>query len=604
MKGYAGRILRVNLTSRSTVVEPLDEKVVQSYLGGSGLASSILYTEVDPKVDPLGPHNKLVFAVGPLTGTPTPMSSRHVVVAKSPLTGLWGEGDTGGFWAYELRRAGFDAVIVEGTSERPVYVWISDKEAEIRPAEELWGMDTPATEKALKSELRKGVRVTSVGQAGENLVKFATIMNDGGRAVGRGGLGAVMGAKKLKAIAVAGSHRVDMADPDMFKSVRKEMLKHLSNSKGAKRLSDYGTGPHLDAYLETGNLPLKNWAGDQWDIESALAISAAEVSKDSFKSTKSGCYGCPIGCEKVVSVSDGPYATEEGRGPEYETLGALGSLLLNDNWESIVKANDLCNRYGMDTIEAGTTIAMAMECFEQGILSEEVGMSFHWGDSNTIVKTVEMIALREGFGNVLAEGVREAAEEIGRGAPEFAMHVKGSSLGMHDPRIRCEMGLKYVTLSMGAYHGKGCPLEGSVPAEAVEMAKNVVARQNVAEVTDSLIMCDFAFAAFAGGISREYVPKLLLAVTGHEWNLDELNLIGERIVNIKRVFVTHLGVTKKDDELPKRFKEIPRVRYETEHTAAIVDSALPEYYRLRGWTDDGKPTKERLRELGIDALQR
>ena len=541
MKGYVGRILRVNLTSRSTAVEPLDEKVVQSYLGGSGLASSILYTEVDPQVDPLGPHNKLVFVMGPLTGTPTPMSSRHVVVAKSPLTGLWGEGDAGGFWAHELKRARFDAIIVEGTSERPVYLWISDRKAEIRPAEELWGMDTLATEKALKSELGKGVRVTSIGQAGENLVKFAAIMNDGGRAVGRGGLGAVMGAKKLKAIAVAGSHRVDVADPDMFKSLREEMLKHLRNGKGAKRLSEYGTGSHLDAYLETGNLPLKNWAGDQWEIESVLAISAAEVSRDSFKRTKSGCYGCPIGCEKVVSVRDGPYATEEGRGPEYETIGAFGSLLLNDNWESIVKANDLCNHHGIDTIEAGTTIAMAMECFEQGILSEgEVGMSFRWGDSDAIVKAVGMIALRQGFGNVLAEGVRQAAEEIGRGAPEFAMHVKGSSLGLHDPRIRREMGLKYITLSMGAYHGKGCPLEGPVPPDAVEVAKNVVTRQNVAEVTDSLIMCDFAFAAFAGGISREYVPKLLLAVTGHDWKLDDLNLIGERIFNIKRVFVTHL----------------------------------------------------------------
>jgi aldehyde:ferredoxin oxidoreductase len=355
--------------------------------------------------------------------------------------------------------------------------------------------------------------------------------------------------------------------------------------------------------LEIGNLPLKNWAGDQWEMESVMAISSSQIPKDSFKKMKAGCHGCPVGCEKVVSVSDGPYATEEGSGPEYETIAAFGSLLLNDTWASIVKANDLCNRYGMDTIEAGTTIAMAMESFEQGILSEgEVGVSLRWGDSDSIVETVRMMALREGFGDVLAEGVCKAAEEIGEEAPKFAMHVKGSSICLHDPRIRPEMGLKYVTLSMGAYHGKGCPMEGSVGPEAVEVAKNVVARQNFAEVTDSLIMCGFAFAQFAGGVSREYVPRLLLAVTGHEWDLDALNLVGERIFNLKRAFVTHLGVRREDDELPRRFEEIPRVRFGVEHTAAIVRNALTEYYRLREWGDDGKPSEERLKELGIDPL--
>ncbi|MFH1927969.1 MAG: aldehyde ferredoxin oxidoreductase family protein [Chloroflexota bacterium] len=602
MKGYMGQILRVNLTAHSVAIEPLDEDLVRSYIGGTGIASKIFCTEVDPQVDPLGSENKLVFAVGPLTATLTPMSGRHVVIAKSPLTGLWGEGDAGGFWGHELKRAGFDVVIVEGISERPVYLWISDNAAEIKPAEELWGLDSIATDVALKSTLGKRVKVAAIGQGGENLVKFAAIMNDGGRAVGRGGLGAVMGSKKLKAIAVRGTQRVDVAHPDMLGSLRKEILADLRDSVGAQSLAKSGTGGNLDFMLMSGNLPLKNWAGDEWEIESVRAISAGRVSKDSFRKTKAGCYGCPVGCEKVVRVSSGPYAVEEGSGPEYETVAALGSLLLNDSWESIVKANDLCNRYGIDTIEAGTTIAMAMECFEKGILTEEeVGMPLQWGDPGSIVKAVQMIGERKGFGDVLAEGVRGAAESIGGGASEFAMHVKGSSLCMHDPRFNHEMGLKYSTLSMGAYHGKGSisPIEGIMKTEVAQFAERVIAGQNFAEVVDSLIVCSFSIAQWAGAISLEYVPKLLLAVTGREWAASELDILGERIFNMKRVFITKLGVTRQDDRLPKRFIEIPRVRGDQQMTAEMVITALDEYYRLRGWADDGRPTTERLAKLGI-----
>jgi len=355
--------------------------------------------------------------------------------------------------------------------------------------------------------------------------------------------------------------------------------------------------------LMSGNLPLKNWAGDEWQIESVRAISASRVSKDSFRKTKAGCYGCPVGCEKVVRVSSGPYETKEGSGPEYETVAALGSLLLNDSWESIVKANDLCNRYGIDTIEAGTTIAMAMECFENGILTEEeVGMPLQWGDSNSIVKAVQMIGERKDFGDVLAEGVRGAAQSIGKGAPEFAMHVKGSSLCMHDPRFRHEMGLKYSTLSMGAYHGKGSesPIEGIMKTEVAQLAERVIAGQNFAEVVDSLIMCSFSLAQWAGAISLDYVPKLLLAVTGREWAASELDTLGERIFNMKRVFITELGVTRQDDKLPERFLQIPRVRGGRRMTAEIVLPALDEYYRLRGWDENGRPTVKRLKELGID----
>jgi aldehyde:ferredoxin oxidoreductase len=444
------------------------------------------------------------------------------------------------------------------------------------------------------------VRACSIGPAGEQLVRFATIMNDGGRAVGRGGLGAVMGAKRLKAIAVAGGQAVDVADPEMLQEIRREMLQGLQESQGAQTLSAYGTGANLGYMLEIGNLPLQNWRGDQWTAEAVRALSSSQVPEESFKRTKAGCYGCPIGCEKVVR---GPGGAGEESGPEYETVAAFGSLLLNDDWESIVRVNHLCNRYGMDTIEAGTTLAMATECFEQGLLTEaEAGFSLDWGDAENIVRAVESMARREGFGDVLARGVRGAAAEIGGEAPTFAMHVKGSSLCMHDPRIQPEMGLKYATLPMGAYHGKGCPMEASVVPEAMKVAQAVVERQNFSEVTDSLVMCSFAFAQFAGGASREYIPRFLQAVTGREWSMEALNQAGERIFTLKRAFIVPLGVTEADDTLPRRFERVPRVRFERAHTAAIVADALPEYYKLRGLQENGVPTAERLARLGIEPV--
>ena len=600
MKGYMGRILRVDLSNRQIGVEELDPARTSKYLGGSGLASSLFYEQVAPNVDPLGPDNKLVFAVGPFTGTPVPMAGRHVVVAKSPLTGLWGEADAGGFWNVGLKRAGFDALIVEGVAQEPVYLYVSDDGVEIRSAAGLWGRDTLETEESLRGELGSAARVCCIGPAGEKLVRLAAILNDGGRAAGRGGLGAVMGSKRLKAVVVSGRLPVEVADAEGLGEVRRQMLEDLKNSRGAQNLSRYGTGAYLENMLDMGNLPLKNWAGDQWDRLSALGISINQQPETVFKKMKSGCFGCPIGCEKQVEIADGPFAVAEGHGPEYETVAALGSLLLNDNYASIAKANDLCNRLGLDTIEAGTTIALVMECMERGLVSEKsVGLPLRWGNAEAIVAAVEMMAARRDYGEVLAQGVRGAAAAIGGEAKGLAMQVKGSSLCMHDPRIRQEMGLKYATLSMGAYHGKGCPFEGEVAPEAERLAQTVIQRQNNAEVMDSLVMCSFSVAEFAGGLSREYIPKLLAAVTGQEATAESLAVIGERIFTLKRAFVTKLGISRKDDRLPARFIEIPRVRNGVENTASLVADALPVYYRLRGWDEDGVPLSSRLRDLGV-----
>jgi len=598
MYGYMGKILRVDLTTNKIKLESLEEDVIRNYLGGTGIATNIIYHELPPETDPLSRENKLVFATGPLTGTLAPMTCRYVVAGKSPLTGIWGEADSGGFWAAELKYAGFDAIIVEGASKTAIYLWVCDGNAVVKDAKHLWGMDTFETEESIKKETDSKAKVASIGQAGENLVKLSVITNDGGRVAARSGLGAVMGSKKLKAIAVKGEKKVEVADPEMLKELRKQITEDLRSRPPVQALSKYGTGAYLDGMLEERNLPLKNWLQNTWDEKSAISLSGVGIA-ETIRTAMRSCYGCPVGCEKVVRVKEGQFLTEEGRGPEYETVAALGSLCLNSNIEAIAKSNDLCNRYGLDTIEAGTIIAFAMECYERGILSKsEVGRELKWGDGEAIVELVSMIAMRDGFGDTLAEGVKGAAERIGRGASQFAMHVKGSSICMHDPRVRKPIGFNYATLPTGAYHGKVLPPK---PSPDSSMASMVAEGQDFEEVVDCLTMCRFAFHMAFGAISREYVPKLILAVTGRKIDLRELKEIGERIVNMKRIFATKLGITRKDDLLPRRFKEIPRVRGDISMTID-AETMLPEYYKIRGWDENGIPRRETLEKLGITHL--
>lgn len=425
--------------------------------------------------------------------------------------------------------------------------------------------------------------MATIGPAGENLVKYAVIANDRGRVAGRTGMGAVMGSKKLKAIAVSGEERVKVSDSNYLGELRELILDHLRGCPSVKTLSAIGTGANLERFLDLGNLPLKNWAQDNWDVASARSISKIKIIEITSARRKT-CFNCPIACGIDVKCGG-----EEGHGPEYETIVALGSLCLIDNPQDLIVGNDLCNRYGIDTIETGATIAMVMECFEKGILTEEdLGMKAEWGDGEVLSKIIPMIAHREGFGDILAEGVKEAANNIGGTAPEFAMHVKGASIPMHDPRVQPLKGLNYATLSMGAYHGKGGA--GFIGKRITsgyqdDFINEVIWRQNMAEIIESLVMCSFAFEDWAGALPLDYIPKILLAVTGNEIKIEDLYKIGGTIFNMKREFINKIGIKRSDDELPKRFAEIPRTRNNVKHVFN-VKPFLPAYYAARGWNKE------------------
>ncbi|MEM2104218.1 MAG: aldehyde ferredoxin oxidoreductase family protein [Candidatus Bathyarchaeia archaeon] len=603
MFGYAGRILRADLSNNKIRYESLQEDFVKNFIGGTGFCTSILYNEVPPDTPALSPENKLVFAVGPLTGTIIPGSSRYVVASKSPLTGLWGEADCGGFWAPELKYAGFDAVVVEGCSKTPVYLWIYNGEAEIRDASHLWGMEVLETEKTLKKELRSwgDVQVVSIGPAGENLVKMAAIgTNHGHNWAARGGLGAVMGSKRLKAIVVRGDEGVEVADIDKLLEIKDLWMKEMPPEW---IVYPNGTNVGEVAYY-TRDVPFKNWGQDDWLLSSVTALGASAI-VEKVRTKMSACFGCPLASKKTVKVASGPFTMEEGAGPEYETLAAFGLMCLNDNLESVCKANDICNRYGIDTIEAGTTIAFAMECYEKGLITKEDtdGIELTWGNAEAIVKMVEKIAKKEGFGKVLAEGVKNAAEKIGKGAEKYAMHVKGYSIVFHDPRMKPITALHYATEIIGGYHGKGVlgVTEGPIaitPSSIPEIAASAIYYQNMAETTDTLAVCQFLI--FLGRVFKLY-PDALLAATGIHFDLKELEKIGERIFNMKRFWITKLGINRKDDTLPRRFTEVPR-KLEKQEYKAEVEPMLPEYYKLRGWNEQGIPTEAKLKELGIKPI--
>ncbi|MEM2878166.1 MAG: aldehyde ferredoxin oxidoreductase family protein [Candidatus Hadarchaeales archaeon] len=569
--GYAGRILDVNLNYGEIKVKETSKEHVR-WIGGAGLATKLVTDLVDPGVDPFSESNVLVFCTGPVTGT-IPMSSRYVVASKSPLTGTIGDADSGGFWGPELKGAGFDAIIVRGRSKRPVFIWAADSAAEIRDAGEIWGMDTRRTENEIKKQCGN-CKVALIGPAGENLVRFSVILNDGGRVAGRSGLGAVMGSKNLKAIAVKGDFEYSLSDD--AKALVTEMTRHLISRDGVKRLSSFGTGAYLEIFLSRGNLPLKNWSQDDWSEDSARRISANRLSE--FVNVKmKACRLCPVGCEKRIE-----YDGVEEKGPEYETIAALGSLCLIDDPMEIVRANSICNLLGVDTIETGTLVAFLMECVERKILSEKtIGVPLSWGNGDRIPDLVEMISFRRGYGNFLAEGVKRVSDLLEPEAASLAMHVKGAPICMHDPRVQQDRGLNYATLPSGAYHGKGGSNYAGLP-ESRSLAEELVRRQNMAEVIDSLVMCSFAFEIWAGGLPVEFIPRILRCTSNIDLSLSDLDKIGGDIFNMKVSFTkAALGIERIGEKLPERFKVVPRVREGVVHTFD-AERYLGEYHMLRG----------------------
>jgi len=603
--GFMGQLLRINLTAGQIDIEPLDTEVARLYIGGGGLAARILYDETDASTDPLGPENRLIFMTGPLTATRVPTSSRHAVVARSPLTGIYGESDSGGSWGAALKGAGFDGIVVRGCSPEPVYLFIHDGEAEILSAGDLWGRDTYDADEILK-RAHGGACVTAcIGPAGENLVPFASVMNDGrhARAAGRTGMGAVMGSKRLKAIVVAGNRKPQIADDvALLESVRR--LSPLIRKKRAN-LSDFGTAGGIVTNAALGDMPAGNWRIGEW-MEGAQRLSGERMA-ETILTGKYHCRGCPIGCGRTVRITSGPHAGVDGAGPEYEALAGLGSLCLVDDLEAVAHANERCNRLGLDVMSTGSAIAFALEAHEQGILQSPPGIPLEWGRADTVLDLVEEIAARRGLGELLSLGVRGAAAHLGVAEGDLALHVKGLEPAFHDPRALSSLAVAYATHPRGACHrGNSHGLERQAlpelgypqPLDRFETeGKGIAAArmQDYMALFDSLKLCQFIFAS----VQVADVVGWLNMVTGWQMSGDEFLRAGERMVNLKRMYNVRLGVSRKEDTLPRRFLGMALAGGGTKGFVPDLTPMLDEYYTYRGWDSEGVPTPKRLRELAL-----
>ena len=589
--GFNGKTLRVNLSNGQISTEEPDEALYRRYMGGRGFVGHYLLNELEAGIDPLGPDNKLIFATGLVTGGRIGGSGRNSVGAKSPLTNGFGEAEAGGYWGPELKRTGYDTVIFEGKAEKPVYLWIGSDGPELKDASHLWGKTTLDTEETIRQELGdKNIKTALIGPAGENLVRFACILNDLTHAYGRSGMGAVMGSKNLKGVAVRGKKPPALADTDKIK----EIMQWLGDNvpKGMQDLGTSGGVPGLNA---GGGLPTRNFR--EGVFEGADAISG-QTMRDTILINRGTCYACPVKCKRVVKV-DEPYEVDPVYGgPEYETIGSLGSNCGVDNLAAISKGNELCNAYSLDTIGVGTTIAFAMECFENGLITtkDTDGIELRFGNADAMVEMVDRIAKREGFGNVLAEGVKRAAEQIGNGASEFAMHVKGQEFPMHEPRFKPGMGLGYAVSPTGADH-----MQGMHDANQFDVGPDKVRRFLYSQYWSSFRNCA-GMCVFLPYMRTQY-PDIIQALTG--WNVTEWELmkVGERGLNLSRVFNVREGFTKADDVFPKRIHEaftsgpLKDIGYGEEK----LSNAVSMYYGMAGWdTETGVPQRGKLMELDVE----
>jgi aldehyde:ferredoxin oxidoreductase len=612
--GYTGRLLRVDLSTGSLEVDSLGDAVYETYLGGSGLAAWIISTELPVQTPPFSRDNLLVFTTGPYTGTVIPTSGRHSIASKSPLTGIWGESDVGGTWGYALKRAGFDGIVITGASSSPVYLWIHNRTAEIREAGFLWGRDTYEVDVLIREQTDEEASVSCIGPSGESLVKLSSIMHDGrnARAAGRCGLGAVMGHKKLKAIAVKGDEEPRIASKNALMGAIRQLVPNMV--KYTENLRGFGTSGSVEALEEIGDLPIKNWLQSRWPQGTERVCGTAM--KESIYSGDYFCKTCVIGCGKEVKIAAGRYAGVDGAAAEHETVGTLGALCMIDDLEAITFANDLCNRLGMDTISVGGAIAFAMEAFEKGLIdrNETDGVDLLWGNAEAMVEMVRRIGTRTGvLGNLLGEGVRSAAERIGGRAWEFAMHVKGLELPAHDPRAFGSLALGYATSNRGACHLQAYshPLEGwiTMPELGYDVCADphvdegkgtlVAKMQNLMGLFDSLKICKFSIY---GGIRAHHLAQLLSYVTGWDADLNSLMITGDRIFTLKRLFNCRCGIGRKDDTLPPRLLTSPKDGGVSSEYIPHLGKMLNEYYRYRGWDEEGIPTNRKLREVGLHEL--
>ncbi|MFB0568911.1 MAG: aldehyde ferredoxin oxidoreductase family protein [Nitrososphaeria archaeon] len=587
------------------------------------LALYYLLNEMQPGVDPLGPDNKLIFSTSVVTGLPVPGLSRYTVAAKSPQTGTYGEAEAGGYWGPELKFAGFDAIVIEGRSEEPVYLWVHDSDLELRDASHLWGKTTGETQNAVREELGdRLIRLASIGLGGENLVRYACILNELKYANGRSGLGAVMGSKKLKAIAVRGRSRMKVKDRDVIQKLAAWFGKKWRENPASMARHRLGTAGVVLPLNADGTLPTENFK--EGTFENAESISGEKM-EETILANREGCYACPVRCKRAVRA-EGRFATDPRYGgPEYETIAAFGSLCRVDDINAVSKANELCNMHSLDTISTGATIAFAMECYENGLISKKDtrGMELRFGSEDAIVRLTEMIAKREGIGDLLAEGVARAAQKIGGDAQRWALTVKGKEVPMHEPRSKPGVGLAYALSPIGADHLQAVhdptfskPSESLKPIGLTEPvdrfslgAKKVRAflyLQLWWGLFNMLDLCVFPFIPHpVGNFQAHHVVELVNAATGWNTSIWELMKASERALNMARCFNVREGFKRSDDELPERFFQplVSGTRSGAKISRDKFDDAVTLYYSMMGWNvETGVPTGKKLEELGLNWL--
>lgn len=602
MYGYHGKVMLIELDEQSIRWEPLDETVLRRFLGGTGLGAYLLYTYSPPGVDPLSPENPLIFVTSPLVGSRLTTSSKFAVVTKSPLTGFIGDSLSSSFLATELKKTGFDAIVVTGRSPSPTMLAITDDSVEFLDASHLLGMSTSKTEEAVKDQLGGMYRVASIGPAGENLVRFASIANDGGRQAGRTGPGAVMGSKNLKAIAVRGRQTVSFANPDALGAIRAD-LSRRSLGDATEKYRTLGTLANVSVFNRLGTLPTRNF--QQSTFEGAEAVSG-ETFQTSHHVRNAHCANCTIGCEHIVRTTDGG-ADATGR-MEYESSFALGPLVGVADANAVIRASRLCDDMGMDTISAGGSVAWAMECFENGLLTAEDadGIDLRFGDGRAVLAALQMTAQRTSLGSLLAEGSRRAAETIGNGSQNWAMHVKGLEMPGYEPRSLKTMALALAVSTRGACHNRSSAYEADFSNRVDrltiddERGRITMEGEDYSAVLDSLIWCKFLRKAFDDfyGESASIYERL----TGWATTPEDLVHAGERINNIKKLFNIREGWTRSDDTLPARvFAEtLPNGAAKgVGLTRSDVEMMIDGYYRARGWTVDGLIPEEKIDALGL-----
>jgi len=582
--GYMGKILFVDLSKGKLKDEALDEKLCRDFIGGYGIGSRIIYSRQKGGVDSLGPENILGLVTGPLTGTPAPFGTRYIAVGKSPLTGGWGDANSGGDFGPHLKFAGYDAVFFNGIADKPVYLFIDNRKAEVIEATHLWGKDTYETEDMLRAEHGRQTYVSCIGQSAEKLSLISCIITKRGAAAGRSGLGAVMGSKRLKAVAVKGDQKVPLADSEAANKLRREHIAELRAAGWPMR--KYGTtgGTHLSAH--SGDTPVKNWGGvGVVDFPDPSGLSGdATIANQERDET---CWRCPLACEGILKEGSGEYKYVAGiRRPEYETQGAFGTMCLNNNTESIAMVNDICNRYSLDTISAGCAIAFAIECYENRLITKKDtdGIELTWGNHKAIVAMTEKMAKREGFGDIIADGVKVAAEKIGKGAEQYAVHIGGQELGMHDPKLPYSK--RSDTSSAARYQMDATPgrhTQGFGPSGF---------RGHVINASG---LCFF-------GNPSKYIVELMSAVTGWDRSMDELLKAGERIANMRHAFNLREGINPLEWPVHPRIMGRPPQK-EGPLTGVTADLEAQVYWNLGALDWDRfttKPSKKKLLELGLE----